>query len=176
MRATSASGAERHGHDLVEILHQGFQALDLEPDRLSAHEMQHDCAGGRGRRLESDGEKLEHALLLGKIEADMACRQDTLEMQAGMAASVDIRGRLAAFSMKHHDETHALSQIHDIGKCKAGVLEVSGNDREVLRVECRERKRHGSHHHWARRPSLLYPLESRGAMVRRASAQDIASS
>src|ERR1700722_19285745 len=152
MRFSSASGAERHRHHCVEILHQGFEAFDLEPNRLPAHEMQHDGAGGSRRRVEGDGEKLEHALLLGEIEADMACRQDPLEMQAGMAASVDIGGRLAAFSMKHHDETHALSQIRDIGKREARILEVSGNDREVLSVESCERKRHRSHHHWARRP------------------------
>ena len=108
--------------------------------------MQHDAAGGRSRRFEGDREKIEHAALLGKIEADMAGGQDALEMQPGMAASVDIGRRLAAFAMEHHDEAHALMQIDDVRKREPGILEMGGDDREVLRVESRKRKRHESHH------------------------------
>ena len=124
----------------AEIVHLGFQALDLEPDATSAREGEQDLSAWRLGRLERDCEELQRRIRPG-LEATALDPLNALEVKARFASALLAAEESLMVDARHHGrEPTRPWQEHGIPKRELRILEMGRHDRQVILVHHGEPK------------------------------------
>jgi hypothetical protein len=136
---------------LAHIVQRGLYALHLKPDAAASREMKGDISAWRFQLLERDRQQFGDGERFARPDFLDLCPLHPVEAQGAPAAAQIGMLAVAGFSGEPVKTAHDCREmalgghIYHVGKAQYGVLQVSGQDLEIVVIESYEFQRFGAH-------------------------------